>query len=157
LDSLAWADQLGIKLIEVVYREGIVFVVLAEYVRYVGVRVRGIKGVGRGRKGRQGTMATRGGAVHGDRERKGRMKRNEVWRGAVHVHRSQAERDEPGMRGGREQGSEWREGWKGEERAPRTAHALRCRARGAELDTVPHSVRADRGAHKQGSAPVGRK
>jgi hypothetical protein len=38
-------------LIEVVYREGIVFIVLAEYVRYVGVRVRRIKWVGRGGKG----------------------------------------------------------------------------------------------------------
>jgi hypothetical protein len=75
LDSLAWADRLGINLIEVVYREGIMFIVLAEYVRYVGVRVRKIKWVGRGRKGRQGTMAARGGAALRGRRRNGWMKR----------------------------------------------------------------------------------
>ncbi|KAJ7827658.1 hypothetical protein B0H14DRAFT_3144523 [Mycena olivaceomarginata] len=74
------------------YRQGIVFIVLSEYVRARGPREEGT-----------------------DEEVE------EVWRGAVHVHRAQAERDEPGLRGGREQGSGWREGWREEERAPRTA------------------------------------
>ncbi|KAJ7827666.1 hypothetical protein B0H14DRAFT_3720397 [Mycena olivaceomarginata] len=60
---------------------------------------------------------------------------DEMWRGAAHAHRAQAERDEPGLRGEKEQGSGWRRG--GKERSMCCGLPMCCAAECGTRNTIP--------------------